>query len=203
MSVLKNPEDICNTALIRIGHTRRIGNIFEGSPESVAALQVYGQTRDQKLRSFDWGFAERDLQLNLLKIAPVGGYSNASPWTSANPIPPWIYEYSYPTDCLKLRSLRGNASLIPQFDPKPTVFRIANDTVTSVQQKVILCNKENAVAVYTGQITDPTLWEPSFMEAFIDDLGVALALALANVDALKVAGQEDAGDTMTAQGKLG
>src|SRR5689334_1421388 len=105
-NLLTNPGALVNAALDRVGYKKRIGSLYDGSEAAVKALDIFGQCRDDLLRTFEWGFAERDTSLTLLKTAPVGGYTALQPWTSANPIPPWIYEYAYPTDMIKLRSLR-------------------------------------------------------------------------------------------------
>ena len=76
-----------------------IGTIWEGSPASRVALEVYGQTRDALLNNEDWPFARRAVGLALLKTAPVGGYAGL-PWTNAYPPPQWIYEYAYPDACI-------------------------------------------------------------------------------------------------------
>lgn len=202
-AVLSSPQDVVNGALAHLGTKRRIGNLYDGSDESKKALDIYGQARDALLRSFEWGFAERNVLLNLLKVAPVGGYNQATPWTAAYPMLPWIFEYAYPADMLKLRSLRPSITPVPNFDPAPSVFRIANDTVANVQQKVILTNSETAVAVYTGQVTDPTLWEPSFTDALIEDLARRLAAGIAGLDAEKLEAQADAVQTDSAEMRLG
>jgi hypothetical protein len=170
-------EDILNMALRRIGNEIPIGYIYEGSRASRAGLEIYGQTRDALLRSFTWGFARRDAALMLLKTAPVGGYG-ATPWTSASPPPPWIFEYAYPTDCLVIRSVRESPLFIPSFDPKPNLFNVANDDSIQPAVKVILTNVENALVVYTGQVTDMTTWEPLFVESLVDALGRRFAQAL-------------------------
>lgn len=202
-AVLTTPEDYVNAALVELGAKRRIGSLYDGSETAKKCLDIYGQARDSKLREFEWGFAERDLSLTLLKTAPVGGYSIAQPWTSANPIPPFIYEYAYPADMLKLRALRNPNGFIPNFDPKPIVWRIANDTISGVQQKVILCNLSNALAVYTGQVTDPTLWEVGFGDALIADLVRRLAAGLSNADMEKLDAQMEGAITQEAEMRLG
>ena len=41
--------------------------------------------------------------------------------------------------------------------------------------KTVVCNIDAAILVYTGQVTDVTLWEPLFVEALVAALGVKLA----------------------------
>lgn len=202
-AVLTAPQDLVNAALVHLGVKKRVGNLYDGSDESKRALDIYGQARDAKLREFEWGFAEGNAILNLLKLAPVGGYNQANPWSPANPVLPWIFEYAYPSDMLKLRSLRSQITPVPNFDPTPAVYRIANDSIAGISQKVILCNTYQAVAVYTRQVTDPTLWEPSFNDALIEDLARRLAAGFVGLDGEKLEGQADVGQTQNAEMRLG
>lgn len=195
---LSAPEDVVNDALVRIGYKMRIGSLYEGSVASKVALDIYSQTRDELLRASDWGFAERDTALSLLLTAPPGGYVPPQVWAPGGfPILPWRYEYAYPADALKVRSIRRSAIFLPDYDPKPNVWRIANDTIASVEQRVILCNVASAIAVYTAQITNPLEWEPDFAEALSASLGRRLAPALSSLDVAKLeAGDEVAGMAM-------
>lgn len=197
---IQSPADVVNAALGRIGSKKRIGSIFEGSDASKAALDIYSQTRDEQLRLFDWGFAERDVALTLQKTAPVAGYGG-NPWTSASPILPWIYQYEYPDDCLKVRSLRVTPVFVLEFDPAPVTFRVANDASFTPAQKVILANVANSICVYTAQVTDPTTWEPSFTESLI--AAMARRLAGANTALKQIEGQDEALETVTAEMKVG
>jgi len=171
-----NVTELVNQALRRTSYKIEIGYIYEGSEASRAALTLYSQTRDDVLRSKDWPFARRTVALTLLKTAPVGGYS-ATTWTDAYPPAPWVYEYAYPTDCLEMRSVRPTPILMPEMDPQPNIFIIANDT-TQTPAKVVLTNLRGALGVYTGRIEDMTQWEPMFTEAFVEAFARRLAEAL-------------------------
>lgn len=187
-TVITSPADVVNLALASIGYKDRIGSIFEGSMPAKQALDIYSQTRDELLRATDYGFAERNLNLTLLKQAPAGGYFPPNVWNGTNnPPPPWVFSYTYPTDCLKVRSLKQMPLFVMDFDPQPNVFAIENDNYFTPARKVILCNVPSAMLVYTGQVTDPTTWESDFIEEFADELGRRLAPTLANMDAAKFA----------------
>ena len=178
-------EQLVNQALRRAGYKFEIGFIYEGSPVARAAVTLYGQTRDDLLRSKDWPFARSAATLVLLKTAPVGGYG-LNPWTSAFPPPPWVYEYAYPTNCLKVRSVRPVPVIIPELDPQPNVFTDADDTSLTPPAKVVLTNLARAQAVYTARVTDMTQWEAMFTEAFVEALARRLGEALgAGTDAVK------------------
>jgi|SRR5579884_517833 len=173
------PEDIVNVALIEAGQQRLIADLYEGSPAARAALATYGQTRDELLRARDWPFARRTLALTLLKgPPPPGGFNPNQPWTTAYPPPGWLYEYAYPSDCLKLGAIVAPPGLMFDLDPQPSVWRLCNDDTLSPAQQVILTNTSSAIAVYTGQITDPGTWNNDYTEALIKILASKLSKAL-------------------------
>lgn len=181
----QNVEDLVNQALIELGYPRRIGQIDEGTPLAIAALEIYVQTRDRLLREKDWPFARRSLALTLLKgPPPPGGYNPITPWTSAYPPPGWLYEYTYPADCIKLGAIVPPPGLMFDLDPTPAQPRIDNDASLVPPAKVILSNIKDAIAVYYGQITDPSTWEPEFTQAMVDGLKAGLALPVAHELAL-------------------
>lgn len=184
-----SPEELVNQAIVTLGYTDRIGSIYEGSAASIAALEVYGQVRDELLDAGEWPLARRaNIPLTLLKgPPPPGGFTPAQPWSAQYPPPGWLYEYAYPDDMLELRAVVPRPFFMFDLDPKPSVWRVDNDNslVTSTgaamaQVKVILANVPNALATYIGQVTDPVLWEPGFTKVVVDRLAEKLARVLAN-----------------------
>jgi hypothetical protein len=175
---VSTPEDVVNEALVRIGHTRRVNNMQEGSPESNAALEIYAQTRDDLLRTGNWYFAQGVVEGTVLKYGLPQGYFN-TPWTPAYPPMPWLYEYTYPDDCLKVRALRplAGGQFLVNMRPLPTLFSEFNDNTYTPVRKTILTNVENAIITYTRRVTLPTVWEASFAEAFIAAMARRLAFA--------------------------
>lgn len=189
---VSSPADVINLALVRIGYKKRIGDLYDGSEAAKHALTIYAQTRDEMLRQFGWGFAERSVTMTLLKQAPPGGYVPPVTWSTAYPVLPWRYEYAYPDDCLEVRSVRQVPALLFNPDPQAQLFSVDNDYSLSPPAKVVLCNIANAVLVYTGQITDPTTWEADFVEAFAAALGRRLAPSLVGLDPAKMEAQDEA-----------
>lgn len=183
---VRSPEDVVNLALVRIGYPMRVSNMFEGSKAANAALDVYAQTRDELLRQNDWGFAQRDIMLTLLKQAPLSGYIPPNTWSTAYPPLPWLFEYGYPQDCLKVRAVKPSPLFVPSFDPQPNIYALSNDVTFNTASKVILCNVPDAVLVYTGQITDPLTWEADFVEGVAAALARRLAATLASLDVEKI-----------------
>ncbi len=198
-----SPADLVNVALRRIGYKLRIGNLYDGSEAAKIALDIYAQTRDEFLRQDDLDFAERNLTMTLLKQAPPGGYVPPLMWSTAYPSLPWLFEYVYPSDCLKVRAIRGQTVYVLDFDPQPVVFMVENDNSYSPPQKVILCNVPNAILTYTGQITDLTTWEADSVEAFAAILGRRLAPALVGLNAAKLAVDDEQSAMMIAEKEQG
>ena len=200
MSVLRTPEDVVNYAIHRIGRSERVDNLLNGTRLSQVALDSYGQTRDHLLYSGNWDFSQRTVQGTLLKESPTHPPSYiVTPWTPAYPALPWNYEYLYPSGCLKVRTIKRQPVLIPDYDPRYNVFSVDNDIGYSPPRKVILTNVPNAIIVYCGSITDPSSWNDGFLEVLADELGKALAPVLMNIDAFKVSGAEEQQDTAIAE----
>ncbi len=200
---LTSPEDHVNDALVRIGVKWRIGSIYGGSAPAKLALDIYSQTRDALLQSQDWGFAERDISLTLLKAAPPGGYVPPTVWTTSFPALPWRYEYDYPDDAIKVRSIRRSELLLPNYDPKPNVWRTANDNTLPGGPQIILCNVADAIAVYTAQVTDPLSWEPLFSEQLCAAIARRLAPALTNLDTARIAASDEVNEANLAEKRQG
>jgi hypothetical protein len=198
-------EEIVNQALRGIGFSRMIASIYEGSAAARAALEIYGQTRDEVLRSGEWPFALGSVPLTLLKgPPPPGGYTPLSPWTTLFPPPGYLYEYAYPVDCVELLAIVPPPSALPVLLPTPMPKRISNDLLPTVggnppvaagpPQRVILTNQTGAVAVYRRRVTNPALWEPGFVTVLVDRLGEKLAASpqLANPDQQRMLSQDSA-----------
>lgn len=196
---LQNPADCVNAALRKVGYRLSVGNLYDGSLAAQMALSIYGQTRDEMLDEFDWPFAERNVALTLLKSAPAGGYIPPTTWSSTYPPLPWAYEYAFPSDAIKIRALKEAPLFLFNPDPQPILYDVANDTYSAVVQRVILANIPNAIAVYTGRITDPTTWDTGFSEAFISALGKRLLPSLGNMQAIQVLTQDEAQQTAIAE----
>lgn len=188
---LRSVEDVINATLVRIGQKHRIGSIYDGSDNAKVCLDTYAQTRDQLLRTQDWGFAYRSVDLELLKQAPAGGYVPPNTWTPDFPPQPWLFEFAYPDDCLRVKAIQQTQIFSgPNFDPQPVNFSINNDNGFTPPKKAILCNVgPTAILNYIGQITNPAEWEADFGEVMIGRLGQDIGVALANLDMAKAAAQ--------------
>lgn len=188
---IRSPADLANLVLSRLGHPMRVGNLFDGSDASKKILDTYSQTRDDLLRSLTPDFARRQDFLVLLKSAPVGGYVPPIVWNATTyPQIPFLYAYAYPDECVKFGNVRPAPIFVPEFDPKPYAFQIVNDDTEDDTQKEIVCNVSGALGTWTARVTDPTIMDPSFIEAFASELAERLTVALADPRLLQAERQD-------------
>ena len=188
MSVIavQSPEDVVNLALTRVGHPFRVTNIMDGSPQASAALNVYAQTRDELLRQKNWDFAK------VIVSAATTGYTAP---------PPWVVEYTYPDDCLKIRQLFNSIYLASTNNPVPTYYTIGQNV--SLAQKVIWSNTYFATIVYTKQVTAPTEWEADFTELMAAALGKRLAPILQKLEIVKTEDNDEKAALLVAGSVIG
>lgn len=163
-------EGICNEALDLVGYKRHIGSVWEGTVAATIALNVWGSTRDSLLEAMSPEWAIKDSVLTLLKSAPADQYQSIA-WTSAYPPLPWLYEYEYPTDCLRPLQIKARQLSLPVWRPRPVVFRLANDAATGA--RVLVANEPAAILTYTSVVKDPNIWTDTFITAMVQALAQA------------------------------
>lgn len=135
----QTPTDVANQALDAIGADFTLGDIQEGTKPAQTLLRAYGQGVRQLLRAANWDFARKTTPLTLLADAS-GNTANVG---TIVPIP-WIYEYAYPTDCMKVRFIPQNWGQTPAI---PT---------TNIQLPTTPATTVSGSPVYTGQRTIPS-----------------------------------------------
>ncbi len=106
------PTDIANQSLDAIGADIVLGDIEDGKREAQVVLRAYRQCLAQLLRAAHWDFARKTTPLVLLADAS-GNTANVG---TIVPVP-WIYEYAYPEDCMKVRFVPWNWQQAPPTPP--------------------------------------------------------------------------------------
>lgn len=165
--------DIWNQALSECGARAIVAATTEQSKEAQVCSIHYDNLRTSILRSAPWSSARMQASLTL-----VEDYS-ASPATNQYP---WLFGYTYPSDCLKMRYVLDgtpvvNGQAIPGWSPRrQNRFLPALDpTGTS---KVLLSNVQNAIGVYTKDIQDVTLWDSGLWDAVVAALCAKIVIPL-------------------------
>lgn len=195
-NALTDPSAICNLALAKIGSPDRVGSLYDGTLHAKKCLDVYSQERDALIGDGEWDFCEGNVVGVLQKSAPASYL--VTPWTPANPALPWQFQYAYPDDAIKIRTVKRMPVMLPNFDPRYNRFSVDNDSTFTPSMKVVLCNVPNAILVYARQVTDPLAWTPSFVDAFADRLGRALAKVLKDLNTAKFLASEEQVETQQA-----
>lgn len=183
-----NQVDLCNLALDQISARSQITGISPASPPNNLAAQVASRTyqiqADAVFRAAHWNSARRQKELTLLKSA--AGTPQNPDGTLPTPPVPFLYEYAWPTDCLKFRFLFPQPNLATAASPPimtntgvssypvvntamPYVVDIDDDAQGN-QIKVLLTNACRATGVYTARINNVDLWDPALQNAVIGAL---------------------------------
>lgn len=191
IEIYMNDTDVVNLALTKIGIQGSVSSInpSDGSTEGDAASILYEPLMNSLHRAANWNFARKQDYLTLLRAAVINGIQSDNP-----PPQPWFYEYLYPADCLRARfiipyfasnsnvspPLTTSETVIPNlFEGPPIKFVVGNDRdLHGNPTRVILTEMQNAILVYTARITDPTQWDPNFLDAATNYLGAWLINAL-------------------------
>lgn len=84
---------ICNSALIKLG-AERINSLSETNKRAKLCNEQYSKLRDEVLRSHPWNFAIKRVALSLTGNTPLFDYK---------------YEFTIPTDVLRILSVHNKA----------------------------------------------------------------------------------------------
>ena len=151
---------IINMALGKIS-SKRITNYedaTENSPQAIQGRLHFEQTRDALIRSHYWRFASDRSSLTQDATDPEGDeYDN---------------QFILPTDFLRLKSVFGNNYTATE-NTKYT-FAIEGDR--------LLTNESSVDIRYIKKVTDPTKFDPLFVEVLILSLALKMLPALAGGD---------------------
>lgn len=182
---IRNPADLANNSFARMGFKLQVGSLLDGSSHAQYVLNTYAQARDKLLASFDFDFAERAVDLDLINQAPLGGYFPPQVWDPALYPPPGAkYQYAFPSDAIKIRSLKFQPLFTVNIDPRPMKFSEYNNA--TLGRRTIVTSVPAAVAVYTGRILDPMTWSVEFSEALSADLAVLLGPVLVGMESTRL-----------------
>ena len=196
---MSSPTDIVNMALDSIGCTTTIQSVNPPAPPNSVAAQAasrnYQTQVDAVLRSANWNCTRQQGPLALVAAA-LGTPENPDGTTLPIPPLPWLYEYAYPADCLKLRFVIPTVATSVNSTPVMTGVggaynrraQTAIPFVPNISQdaggndvRTILTNAPNAQAIYTRRIQNPDLWDPQLKTAIIATLAAVLVAPL-NMD---------------------
>lgn len=148
---------ILNLALIEL-KVPVVASLTEASDAAELATAIWDYVRNMVLEDHEWNFAK--VQVKLVQDTT---YTDAS----ADYDPAWLYRYSKPSSCLRIRKVVEENDV---------------DVLYAEQGDHVYSNVDNSdidlFCKYTTIITDPTKYSPSFINAFKYKLAAAMAAKL-------------------------
>lgn len=162
---------ICNMALSLVGASSSIESLTEDSAEANECNIWYTFSRRLALAANDWSFARRRQTLATHGDVPPDGV--------------WGYRYQYPSDCVRMRKIQHPVSGVGVWSPETRDLVAAADAIPfSIEldddqdTKSILTNLDNAIGVYTMDLTTVTLFSEFFVVMFAEALAAKVAWPL-------------------------
>jgi len=155
--------DICNRALSLIG-AANIATLTEGTREAKQCVIFYDACREDVLREHNWNFAQKRVVLGLLSETYTG----------------WTYAYQYPSDCLKVIRLydEGGSISAASIDGLIEEIKFEVSASSDLNRRVILTDLENAELVYTANVRNESVFDPSFVSALVYKLASELVIPM-------------------------
>lgn len=152
--------DICNFALRELGLPDIATLDTPTTKAQKDCVRFYPQAVSTVLVEAPWVFARRRRTLTSYTVPDI--YYDI-----------YDYAYVYPTDCAKLLRMYIPDSNIPAH------YRIV---IADNDDKILLCNVENATAEIVATDIDSTMYDPTFIEALSLKLMIYLAPSLRGSD---------------------
>lgn len=168
--------DIGNRALQLLGTRTTMASLTESSNEAQQVSIAFVPIQNWCSGLANWNFARSIAVLSMLKS--TGTPSGA--WSSTKPAPPWLFEYSLPSDFVRALYVT-NSTIKPDntaYLGEPQRFVLAVDTISTVQQEVLLTNQSAAILIYTAFVANPTVWPWYFERLMVTALATTLCMPL-------------------------
>src|SRR6266511_2763865 len=141
--------DLANRALGKIGQDRITSLDNTVNSKTIQTVLLYlASTKEETLRARDWNSVRGRAALTLLPTDRSFGE--------------WAYSYRLPTDFLCFRRFISTYVFV-----KNSGYSVEIDIEN---KKTLLCNVQNAVMVYTRNITDVNRWDPLLFNACVTRL---------------------------------
>lgn len=165
--------DLCNMALSNLGISLGIQSLNDQTAEGKACKFWYAKTRDQLLKYAPWNFAFFNQAL-----ATDGSIVPNSLFA----YPGWTYSYQYPNDCLQAIAVvtvygqrlgtyywssywgfpfPANYGGFPKIP-----FKVVQSTASPGQKAILTDIPAPAYLLYIREVTDTSLFDPLFCDAF-------------------------------------
>lgn len=156
--------DIANRALQKLGEAR-VSSVFppDALKSARAVNAAFDIVRDNELRAHWWNFAKARTTLPADTVGPDFGY---------------VYQYTLPADCLRVRvvgNMRQSLGLLN--------YRTGLEKLYAIEGRKILTDLTAPLALeYTARVSDTSLWDACFVEAFACKLAEEICYEITQSD---------------------
>jgi len=172
---MPSETDVINVALRMIGGTA-VSVRTDGSTNGNIVDDMYDDIRDNLVRSHNWNFATKRVELAELSTAPAFEFDNS---------------YALPSDWIRTVTVHNN-------DGGFGTLNYRMELVAGV--RAIVCSAEQLWMTYVAKVSDPNIMTSDFRLVLSTSLAAALALPVAASNTMKEQFSKDA-DTLLARAK--
>lgn len=163
--------DVYNLALTNLGVGTEVATVTERSTEAKAISRVFDTCVDEVLRSFDWPFATKNVELAVVTEIEDDNH----------PTTEFDFSYRYPSTCLKARRI------LSEIRNDSRKSRVTYREMGDDQGTLIVTDKEDAVLEFTSNIgREPSRWSADFVTALAFLISSRVAPRLTKGDPFKL-----------------
>jgi hypothetical protein len=144
-----SPLKIANSALVKIG-CELITSLSDDNKRARIANEQYEKLRDEVLAAHPWNFCVARKEFAVTADTPAWGYN---------------YEYTIPTDCLRVLEIDDDVPWAVEINPVSGA-------------KVLVTDASEVLAKYIRKTTDTTLFSAYFDEVLATRMAADMAYAL-------------------------
>ena len=152
--------DICNMAILRMGGNKlkHIDSLEENKEEARACRVLYPQTIKRMLRQYEFGFAQRQEILALLRQEKDGSRA-----------------YTWPSGALRIWRVTPVGWVNPRSESLPFIIAAGPNRIREIR-----CSREQVQAHFSVTIEDPGQMDVLFTEALAWAMAAELCHAVAD-----------------------
>lgn len=157
---MQSKEDLYNAMLFEVGHTKRVNNANEQTPEALNCGYCFDRHRRTLLSMGRWKFAKVERKLTQTGNTPPTG---------------WAYEYNYPTDCLTALEISRAAKTDQKIPFTVGAIYIPGEN-GATEKRVIWTNQPDALMWFIRNVENTTMFSATFAQTLVSRCAADLAL---------------------------
>lgn len=160
----ESATQVCNLAITALGHNNQLVDLdTDTKTEADLCRLYYPRVRDSVLRAHPWNFAVKRQSLAATSDTPSFEYT---------------YEFTLPTDCLKVIRTSWEATGYSSMDEYNSGHWTERRVPYRIEGRKLLATESTCSIEYIAQITDTSQFDALFTDALYHRLAAELAMPL-------------------------